>query len=168
MTTVLALLIVQGCLGGFDTLWYHERKLRLPYDPTARRELILHASRDFIYVVIFAALAWTSWSGLWAGILAALLLMEIVITLKDFLEEDRTRKVPAGERVMHALMGLVYGAFLACLTPVLLTWMRQPTGFSAENYGWLSGLLTLMAVGVLASGIRDLAAASGKSDQRIT
>lgn len=139
MTTALALLLVQGCLGAFDTLWYHERKLRLPYDPAARRELMLHASRDFIYTAIFAGLAWTSWNGMWAGILAALLLLEIVLTLKDFLEEDRSRKVPPGERVMHALMGLVYGAFLACLSPMLLTWMRSPTGLQRRTTACSAG-----------------------------
>lgn len=49
MTTALTLFFIQGCLGAFDTLWYHEFKLRLPHAPKARRELSLHAFRDFIY-----------------------------------------------------------------------------------------------------------------------
>ena len=99
MTTALTLLLVQGCLGAFDTVWFHEHKLHLPQDPTARRELRLHASRDFIYAAIFAGLAWASWDGLWAGILAALLLLEIVITLTDFLEEDQIGRASCRERV---------------------------------------------------------------------
>ena len=47
--------------------------------------------------------------------LFALLLAEISITLWDFIEEDNIRRLPAGERAMHAVMGIVYGAFLASL-----------------------------------------------------
>ena len=97
METVLLLLILQGILGAFDTLYYHEFRLRLPMELTARKELKLHAARDFLYAIIFGSLAWRSWSGLWAWALVGLLTTEIVITLWDFLVEDRSRKVPAGE-----------------------------------------------------------------------
>ena len=81
--------------------------------------------------------------------------VEIIITLIDFVEEDRSRRVPAGERVMHSIMGFVYGAFLASFVPELMAAMEQPTGFTARNYGWLSFALSAMAVGVIISGIRD-------------
>jgi hypothetical protein len=45
--------------------------------------------------------------------LAAILLFEIVVTLTDFIEEDRTRRLPAGERVMRALMGIWILTFFA-------------------------------------------------------
>ena len=91
MRTALILLFVQGCLGAFDTLWYHEFKLRLPHSPSARKELTLHSYRGFAYAVIFGSLAWTRWEGLWAWALAALLVLEIIITLQDFIEEDKSR-----------------------------------------------------------------------------
>jgi uncharacterized protein len=160
MTTALVLLLIQGCLGAFDTLWYHEFKLRLSRDHFARFELTLHAGRDFIYAVIFGSLAWVAWNGFWVWILFGLLISEVIITLWDFIEEDRARKVPAGERVMHAIMGLTYGAFLACFVPEIIIWLRMPTGFSHQSYGLLSLLLTAMAIGVTISGLRDLAAAS--------
>ena len=54
--------------------------------------------------------------------LAALLTAEIILTLTDFVVEDAVRStlggVYQGERVMHAVMGLVYGAMLAHLLPV--------------------------------------------------
>ncbi len=158
MTAAVTILLVQGCLGAFDTLWYHEYKLRLRYQPSARYELVLHASRDFIYAVIFASLAWISWNGMWAWLFAVLLAAEIMITLQDFIEEDRSRKVPAGERVMHALMGITYGAFLAYLLPELVGWAGKPTGFTWQDYGWLSYALTAMALGVLISGGKDISA----------
>jgi hypothetical protein len=159
MTAALTILLVQGCLGAFDTLWYHEYRLRLRHQTSARYELVLHASRDFIYAVIFGSLAWTSWNGMWAWVLAFLLILEIIITLQDFIEEDRSRKVPAGERVMHALMGITYGAFLAYLLPELVSWAEKSTGFAWQERGWLSYALTIMALGVAISGGKDITTA---------
>jgi hypothetical protein len=61
---------------------------------------------------------------------------------------------------MHALMGIVYGVFLALLYPHAAQWWRLSSGFGAADYGALSWILTLFAVGVLASGIRDLASSA--------
>src|SRR5499433_3952580 len=102
MTTALRVLLLLGVLGALDTLYYHEWRLRLPSLPSARRELRLHASRDFAYAIVFGSLAWTTWNGTFIWPLVAILMFEIWVTLTDFLEEDRTRKLPAGERVMHA------------------------------------------------------------------
>lgn len=158
MTASLSLLLVQGLLGAFDTLWYHEWQARLPSRCLAGRELLLHALRDFAYAVVFGSLAWVQWRGVLGWLLVAVLATEIVITLWDFIEEDLRRPLPPGERVMHTIMGIVYGAFLARLAPELAAWMAQPTGFSGASYGWLSWLLSAFAVGVFFSGIRDLAA----------
>lgn len=159
MLTALTLLAVQGALGAFDTLYYHEYRLRLPSRPHARHELRLHAYRDFAYALLFGSIGWMTWNGLLAGLFLLLLLAEIWITLSDFLEEDRTRKQPPGERVMHALMGIIYGTFLAYLLPEVFRWLRLPTGFRRADYGLLSGLLTVMACGVFLSGVRDLLSA---------
>ncbi len=156
MIRALQVLLLLGALGACDTLYYHEWKLRLPRVPTARRELRLHAARDFAYAIVFGSLAWSTWNGILVWPLAGILLFEIVVTLTDFVEEDRTRKLPAGERVMHAVMGIAYGVFLALLFPVACAWQRMPFGFGAAHYGILSWVLTLFAAGVLASGFRDL------------
>ena len=169
MTTVLLLLAVQGALGAFDTLYYHEWRARLPaLGPAARDELRLHAARDFSYAILFGTLPSVAWQGLWAVVLAALLLEEIVITLADFVVEDRVRRplggVYPGERVTHAVMGLIYGAALANLVPILAEWWAAPTAISARHEpvpGVLRWLLGLMAVGVALSGVRDLCAAVG-------
>jgi len=158
MNTPLSVLVVLGVLGAFDTLYYHEWKLRLPETPTARQELKLHACRDFAYCIVFGSLAWRTWNGAWLWPLGAVLIFEIWMTLTDFLEEDQTRRLPAGERVMHAIMGIVYGVFLALLFPHAEKWSHLATGFGAADYGVLSWILTGFAAGVLASGIRDLIA----------
>jgi uncharacterized protein len=159
MEAALLLLILQGLLGAFDTLYYHELRLRLPSVATARKELKLHAVRDFLYAIIFGSLAWINWNGLGAWVLIGLLAAEAFMTLWDFLEEDRSRKVPPGERSMHAAMGLVYGALLARLLPEILSWSGLPSGFPFQDHGLLSWLLTLMALGVFVSGLRDVFAA---------
>ena len=168
MITALWLLAVQGAIGAFDTLYYHEWRARLPALPGARPELRLHAVRALIYGVLFAALPRVEWRGAWAYVLGALLAAEVCITLRDFVVEDRVRAplggVFAGERVTHAVMAIIYGAMLANLLPALDAWRRAPTAL-APHAGAVPAelvwLLTLMALGVAASGLRDGYAALG-------
>ena len=158
MMTALLVLLVLGVMGAADTFYYHEWKLRLPETPAARHELQLHAARDFAYAIVFGSLGWITWNGALVWPLVAVLVFEIVVTLTDFIEEDRTRKLPPGERVMHALMGITYGVFLSLLFPHAVGWGRMVSGFGAASYGVLSWILTLFAAGVFISGLRDLAA----------
>jgi hypothetical protein len=62
--------------------------------PAARHEFRLHAIRDFAYAIVFGSLAWLTWNGLWIVPLAGILLLEICITFTDFLEADRTLRLP--------------------------------------------------------------------------
>jgi hypothetical protein len=169
MTVALWLLGIQGVIGAFDTLFYHEWRARLPARGRhAASELKLHAARDFFYAVLFGTLPWLAWQGTWALVLAGVFVAEIVLTLTDFVVEKAVRKqlgdVYAGERVTHAVMGILYGAMVAGLIPVMVDWWDRPT---ALVVGWVEipavlrwGLLT-MAAGVSLSGLRDLYAAVG-------
>ena len=162
MITALWLLAAQGVLGAFDTVWYHEWRARLPFRAAAARELKLHALRDFLYAIIFASLARLEWRGTWTYVFVVILAAEIVITLTDFVVETYDRNVEAGERVTHAVMGICYGAMLAMLIPTLARWSIRPTGFAMSTGGIPATLrmaLTLMAIGVFASGVRDAIAA---------
>jgi len=169
MAIALWLLAVQGAIGAFDTLYYHEWRARLPArGPQASSELKLHAWRDFLYAVIFGTLPWIAWQGWGAVALSGVLLAEIALTMADFVVEIAVRKplgdVYAGERVTHAVMGIVYGAMLASLLPVLWNWWSLPTALvitPAAVPGALRWGLSVMAVGVFTSGLRDLYAASG-------
>src|SRR5262249_30648166 len=105
--------------------------------------------------------------GLWVLVLAAVLLAEILLTLADFVVEIRARKplgdVYGGERVTHAIMGILYGAMVANLLPVLGHWRSLPTALAPtvavpEPLLWV---LAGMAMGVFLSGARDLYAALG-------
>ena len=158
MTAALCVLIALALMGAFDTVVYHELVARLPHDPAARRELQLHASRDFVYTVLFGSLAWLQPQGVVVLLLAVLLATEVAITLSDFIVEDRTRKLPPGERAMHAVMGITYGVFVALLFPYAVGWFAAPAGFASVSYGWISLALSAFAIGVGLSGIRDLTA----------
>ena len=159
MTTALYLLLVLGLLGAFDTLWYHEYQQQLPRNASARTELRLHAARDFAYAIVFGSLGWALWHGLLAWLFFAILLFEIGITLWDFIEEDITRRLPAGERVMHTVMAIVFGAFLAHLLPQVFNWAGEDsTRLVPVRYGLLSWALSVFAIGVFLSGVRDVIA----------
>jgi hypothetical protein len=162
MTTAIWLLLVQASLGAFDTLYYHEYKLKLPQGTHTATELRLHATRDFAYAIIIGSLGFLTWNGTFAWLLAALLLGEIVITLWDFIEEDKIRRLPPGERAMHAIMGIVYGAFLAYLIPSMVLWSRLDTGFGAADHGFPAWMLLVIATGVFVSGVRDLIASASR------
>ncbi len=166
MTVVLWLLAIQGSFGAFDTVYYHEYRARLPAGGARTRpELWLHGVRSLIYALLFATLPWVQWRGAWTAVLAVLIAAEIAITLTDFAVEARTRVpvgVMAGERVTHGVMALVYGGMLASLAPIAWEWASAPTGFASVDYAaprLLQWVLAAMAVGVFASGARDLYAA---------
>lgn len=155
MTLVFTILAVQVLLGAFDNFWHHELGARLPRQAPARRELALHAAREAIYALVFIGLARFEWHGALAWLLGALLLAEIAITLADFLEEDRTRRLPPFERVLHTVLAIGYGAFLAALAPHLLAWARRPTAFAPVDHGLFAWALGLSGVCVGLWSVRN-------------
>jgi uncharacterized protein (TIGR01777 family) len=158
MTALLTLLTIQAVLGGIDNFWHHEVRERLAAKRSAANELSLHAAREFIYALVFLAFAWWEWHGGWALVLAALVLIEIPITLADFVVEDRTRRLPPLERVLHSVLAINFGIVLAALAPVLHTWWSEPTAVIPANYGRVSWVFTVFAAGLFAWSIRNLLA----------
>ncbi|MEQ1775692.1 MAG: NAD-dependent epimerase/dehydratase family protein, partial [Burkholderiales bacterium] len=159
MDLLLTLLIVQAVMGAFDTIYHHELTVALPAQASARSELYIHALRSIIYGVIFAGLAWFVFGGGWITALWALVAVEVVLTLIDFLIEDRTRVLPQSERVLHTLLAIGGGAAFMVLALQTPAWWRLPSELVPADYGWKSWFLTLAAVGVTLSGVRDALAA---------
>ena len=160
MTTTLWMLIAaQVAMGGFDTLFHHEGTERLAWRPGQRRELALHGVRNLLYALLFAMLGFAEPGGALALAVLGLLVAELVITLWDFVEEDRSRLLPPSERVTHSLLALNYGAILALLAPVLLAWAGRPTALASAWHGPWSWLCAFGAAATLLFGLRDLAAA---------
>ncbi len=167
MITALCLLAAQGAFGAFDTLYYHEWRARLPAGGAQTRpELLLHAVRDMVYALLFGLLPRYRGQGAWAGLLVVLVAFEIVITLVDFRVEDSVRApfggTFPGERTTHTIMAIIYGAFLGSWAPGLVQDWSAPTGWVAVDAPLvLVAVMTLMSIGVFASGLRDFYAAFG-------
>ncbi|MFY7761701.1 TIGR01777 family oxidoreductase [Aquidulcibacter sp.] len=160
MTDILWMFIfAQMMMGAFDTIHHHEGTERLAWRPSQQVELNLHGVRNLAYALMFTALGWFEPMGLWASALLALLAGELLITLWDFVEEDRTRHLPSSERVTHTLLTLNYGVILAMLVPWLIGLAQLPTALPTSYHGIMSWFCAISAVGVIFSGLRDLHAA---------
>src|SRR6202035_5242756 len=152
------LITIQIAMGAFDTFYHHEMTERLAWRPSQRHELKLHGVRNLLYALLFLTLGWLEVHGFWAMIVIAVLVVEIVITLMDFVEEDISRKLPASERINHTLLALNYGAILVLVIPVLIEWAGQRTAVTSAFHGFWSILAAASAAGVSLFGLRDLAA----------
>lgn len=166
----LYLLALQGLLGAFDTLVFHEWQARLVLGGARTRpELVLHATRSWIYSVLLLTLPRLAWHGWWAWFLGLLLAVEIIVTMADFVVEDHTREpqgIHPAERVTHGLMAIVYGAYLWNLLPTLFAWTQLPTALVPVSDivpQPLVRMLTLLGLGVALSAARDATAAFGSS-----
>lgn len=148
-------LIAQALMGAFDNLWHHEWQAHLPRNRGARKELLLHARREALYGALFLGLGWFAWHGWLASLVAAVLLTEIALTLADFLEEDRSRRLPPLERCLHAVLTVSFGLFVGLLAPVLWGWSRQPAALVSAYRGWTSWTFTVFAVAVWTWSVRN-------------
>lgn len=151
----LNLLIAQALLGAFDTLYHHELKVALPQKLTARTELTIHFIRSVLYGLLFLGLAWFEWHGHLIWLVIGLVLVEVVLTLIDFVIEDQTRLLPASERITHTLLAINGGAAFVVLAIILSDWYAQTTQLTFIDYGWRSWFLSIAAIGVTVSGLRD-------------
>src|SRR5262249_49298086 len=154
-TLLWALILAQIAMGAFDTIYHHELTERLAWRRTQRREPALHAGPNLFYAVLFLVFGWFEPRGAWAALVIAVLVIEVVVTLMDFVEEDLSRKLPGSERINHTLLAINYGAILALLLPVLLGWAAQDTSLAPVSHGALSAIATVAAVAGGGSGGSD-------------
>lgn len=162
----LYLMAAQGLLGAFDTVFHHELTETLPQRRSAALELRIHSIRALIYGALFIGLAGWRWQGGWAVVLFALFAIEIGLTLWDFVTEDRTRLLPATERVTHTVLAINGGAFIALLAVQAWQTRGLPSALVWLPHGALSVFLALCGVGVIVSGLRDAAAARALGTRR--
>jgi uncharacterized protein len=155
MILLFTLIVAQALLGGFDNLWHHEITERLPSKRSAAGELALHAAREFLYAFLFFAFAWYEWHGLWAALIGAVFVVEVVITLADFIVEDQTRRLPKLERVLHTILAMNVGAVLIVLAPILFIWWSAPTAVRPVTHGVISWVFTVFSAGGLAWSVRN-------------
>lgn len=158
-TLLWALLTLQICLGAFDILYHHELTERLAWRSSQAKELRLHAARNLIYAGVFLVLGFAEPRGLFAVALLAILAVEVLITLADFVEEDASRRLPATERVTHALLALNYGGILVVLAPALLRLAGEPSSVALVSHGLWSVVAAAAAAGCALFALREAAAA---------
>ena len=157
-TLLLGLLVVQGLLGGLDTLVNHELINHLPRRASAQTEVGLHASRELVYALLFAGLGWFAWHGWLAALPTALLIGEFLISTVDEYIENRTRVLPQNERVLHAFLTLNLGLLLAVCGIVAADWADYPTTLDSRAPDFFTWTLTLLGLISLLWATRDLAA----------
>ena len=164
--TMLTILALQTILGALDNVWHHELTERLAAKRSARRELALHSAREGIYGVLFLIFAWVEPAGLIAAAVLALLLVEVAITIADFIEEDRSRHLPPFERLLHTVLAVLYGIFLALVVPWLAGQIGKPTGAALVSHGLFSWFFTAASLGVLAFAVRNVIAVRALGRER--
>ena len=148
MTYVLIVLLAQGVLSLLEA---HGRR-----GPTSG----LDASREAILALVFVTVGTLDWTGMWAAVLGALLLLQAVLTLERFTEPAADTTSP-GERMLGALSILGLGLTLAAWAPALLRWGRRPMGFAAADHGVLGWTVTALGLAMLARAVRDTRAVVG-------
>ncbi len=110
--------------------------------------------------MLFVGLSAWAWHGAWALVLLLVFGVEIVLTLWDFVIEDRTRLLPASERVTHTILAINGGAFITLLALNAPAWWQQPSALVWQPHGLLSWFLAACGIGVGLSGLRDAFAAA--------
>jgi uncharacterized protein (TIGR01777 family) len=155
MERVLMLMTLQGAMGAFDAIYHHEITERLAWRLGAARELAIHTLRNGFYGVLYLAFAWGEWHGLWVIGFTAIIVAEILVTLVDFVTEDRSRDLPATERITHTLLAINFGVILAVLLPEFFQWSALPTAILPASHGVWSWIATGIGVGALVDAVRD-------------
>jgi hypothetical protein len=115
--------------------------------------------RNLIYAALFIQLGWLELHGSWALLLTAALGIEIVVTLADFVVEDRTRRLRPSERILHTILAINFGMILLALGPTLFHWWSQPTAITDTTHGTYSWLFSLFGLGAAAFSVRGTLAA---------
>ncbi len=155
----LNVLILHGLIGGFDVVWNHELKERLPAQRWAAREQRLHSMREVLFAALFIGLAWWEWRGAFAWCVALVLATEFAVTARDAVLEVRTRVLSVAEQLCHVLLYVNFGAIVTLLGAPLMRWYQLPTALVAVDYGWRSRLLLLLGVVGLLWSVRDAVSA---------
>jgi hypothetical protein len=155
VTPYVFALIVHGVIGGIDVILNHELIARLPYQPAAASEERLHALRELLFGAAFASAAWYEWHGVLAWWIPALLLAELLVSIRDAIIELDIRVLPVTERILHVLLFVNLGVIFTTLAPAVLAWQALPSGLVHVDYGWASWTLSALAALAFGWAVRD-------------
>jgi hypothetical protein len=160
------LLFAMGFVGASDILFYHTLAHRIRSHGPARRELESHFWRGPMYFLLFLLVPNFALQGLWYWALVALLAIDLGISIWDFSLEKESRRelggLPTGEYLLHVILAVLYGAFVAAVLLRAWDWHALPTRLAyepADVPDLLRLAMAVMGVVNLASGILDGVAA---------
>lgn len=166
------LLFTVGVLGATDIALYHSASHGIRSHPDSRAELIVHSLRGPTYGALFLVVPNFALHGAFFWALVGLLVFDVAISIVDFAIERESREffggLPSGEYVLHVLIAMVFGGFVAAIFFEVGAWAFESTAIfwqPAEVPAALRALLAIMAAVVLYSGLQDLIAAIRLSGQ---
>jgi hypothetical protein len=155
MTLILYSLIFHAAVGGLDVIFNHEISEHLPQQPSAVTEESLHSVRELLFGLLFVSLAWFEWRGAFIWLIIAIILAEIAVSTWDSVVEDRTRRLPAAERVMHTFLFINVGIYSTLLAPTLTEWHALPTELHVVDNGIPGRILSIFSAIAFAWCARD-------------
>lgn len=156
------ILFVLGLLGATDIVLYHTLSHGIRKHPDCRTELLVHSLRGPTYALLFGVVPNCALHGLWTWALYALLGFDLWLSLWDFAIERTSRArlggLPTGEYILHVMLGILFGAFVAMVLTATAAHAGLPTAIVWQPVAVpdaLRWVLMGMAAGVFASGALD-------------
>ena len=160
------LLFTIAVLGLTDVLLYHSVSHGIRHHARAKGELVLHALRGPTYAFLFALVPFFEFRGLYSFLLAAVLVIDVVISIFDFWLEGESRRflggLPSGEYVLHMVIAMVFGAFVCVIAFQIAQWVLLDTELLYAGHHlplWVKLVFPVMSLLVFASGLQDAMAA---------
>jgi len=166
MEAATYILFILGCLGAIDIAVYHSFAHGIRSNPDSRSELIVHSLRGPTYALLFLLIPNVALHGIYFWCLIALFVIDIAISIIDFVLERESRRflggLPSGEYVLHIIIAMLFGALVTAVCFGVGVWRNLPTQIAyapAQVPDLLRLVMVVMAVLVLISGIQDAIAA---------
>lgn len=172
MEAATYILFLLGCLGATDIAVYHSFAHGIRTNPDSRSELIVHSLRGPTYALLFLIIPNVELHGIYFWCLLALFVIDVAISIIDFALERESRRflggLPSGEYVLHIIIAMLFGALVTAVFFRAFEWRTLPTQIvyvPAQVPDLLRGVMAVMALLVLISGIQDAVAAYRLSHQ---
>jgi hypothetical protein len=167
MEAATFVLFALGCLGAADIAIFHSVAHGIRTHPDSAMELVTHSLRGPTYAALFVLIPNFVMQGLYAWLLIALFVFDVAISVWDFSMEQRSRRflggLPSGEYVLHIVIAMLFGALVALVVSGMGDGFRLSTrlAYQPASVPWpVRGLMAVMAVLVLYSGLQDALAAA--------
>lgn len=176
MEVATYILFVLGCLGATDILLYHSVSHGIRSHPDSRLELVFHSLRGPTYAALFLLIPNYIMQGGYFWLLIGIFVFDVGLSLGDFIIERQSRQffggLPTGEYVLHIVLAMLFGALVTSVFYGVGHWGGMESRISYEPAAvpnLLRGVMAVMAILVMGSGLMDLLAAlklSKKADEQ--